>query len=155
MTNQSYIQKFSALRALICYELLRISEEKLMKNQRYTWKIFPRCARQFDQNVIKVNFFKRIMTQFCQDLRKTRNTLFAAFFPGPRSPDYLQHRFNFKQRNEPCKLWWKQRKMNVIDWLVSIECWNSKFVSIVEIWTVHLCCINTDFRIPEIILQSF
>ena len=81
MTNQSYIQKFSALRALICYELLRISEEKLMKNQRYTWKIFPRCARQFDQNVIKVNFFKRIMTQFCQDLRKTRNTLFAAFFP--------------------------------------------------------------------------
>ena len=61
MTNQSYIQKFSALRALICYELLRISEEKLMKNQRYTWKIFPRCARQFDQNVIKVNFFKRIM----------------------------------------------------------------------------------------------
>ena len=78
MTNQSYIQKFSALRALICYELLRISEEKLMKNQRYTWKIFPRCARQFDQNVIKVNFFKRIMNQFCQDLRKTRNTLFAA-----------------------------------------------------------------------------
>ena len=35
MTNQSYIQKFSALRALICYELLRISEEKLII---YFWR---------------------------------------------------------------------------------------------------------------------
>ena len=98
-----YSKIFRAARA----NLLRVVKNfwrKTHEKSKIYLKIFPRCARQFVKNFIKVNFFKRIMNQFCQDLRKTRNTLFAAFFPGPRSPDYLQHRFKFNQRNEPCKL---------------------------------------------------
>ena len=72
-----YSKIFRAARA----NLLRVVKNfwrKTHEKSKVYLKIFPRCARQFDKNVIKVNFFKRIMNQFCQDLRKTRNTLFAA-----------------------------------------------------------------------------